>query len=340
MNKIITSLPLCFDALEYLDRQMGGAWRIRAALTNMAVWAANSVIYANSQDDGQRAFVEKCKLSTIRALIRDVEGSGIQLDLTNDAVRKTLGIERSNPHEDAVRVARQKCLAARSAVRFAEHYGKALAVAEERLRSREANVSEIADMLSDKGWVLDGYFTDAIGVETFYEHEFVEDTQLYDEALLESELDRFGETLANVLESNMAEIDRRYGAAITTKSISVLTAHKTALERMMEIVGIDKTKLAERNIRLEQLVAEQIDAVNGKAASIDEQIATAVAELSVPEPVAAEPVRESKAYRVAMNAANDAVEARAAEDAAAAKRSAAAKKAAATRKANAAATTE
>lgn len=337
MNQVIVNLPLCFDALEYMDRQLGGAWRVRSALTNMAVWAANSVIYASGQDDGQRAFTEKVKLSTIRHLLRDVESSGIQLDLTSTAVRKTLGIDRSDPHADAVRIARQKCLAARSPARFKEHYATALAVAQERMATREGNVEEIASMLSDNGWALDGYFFDSNGVETCYENEFVEDTALYDESLIDDVLDRFSETLANVLETAMMEIERRYGAAITTKSITVLTAHKQAIERMMDIVGIDKVKLAERNAKLEALVAEQVDAVQQTAESIDAAIDMAVTELSAPEAVEAAPApRESRMYRVRMDEANEAAQARAAEDAAAAaaKRSAAAKKAAATRKAN------
>ena len=91
MNTIINNLSLIADAAEYFDRATSAAWRIRAALTNMAVWAANSYVYLEeNQPDSERLHRDRIKLSTIRTWIRDCNASSFVLDLTPGNVRKTL----------------------------------------------------------------------------------------------------------------------------------------------------------------------------------------------------------------------------------------------------------
>ena len=139
MNPIINSLSLIADAAEYLDRSTSAAWRIRAALTNMAVWAANSYVWLEeNQPDSERLHRDRIKLSTIRCWLRDCNTSSFALDLTPGNVRKTLGLERiTDPHEDACRIARTKCMQTRSAANFAKYYTSALELAEARKQQRE-----------------------------------------------------------------------------------------------------------------------------------------------------------------------------------------------------------
>lgn len=278
MHKIINNLTLIADAAEYFDRSTSAAWRIRASLTNMAVWQANSVLYAQNQldhndnQDSQRVFQEQVKLSTIRCFLNDASTSSFVLDLTESAVRRTLGLDRNtDPHQDAVRIARQKCLAQRNAAKFKEYYQRALEAAEERHAQREQNAAEITNMLSDQGWHLRGTFIDGQGQQIMYDG-FVEDETLYDEATLDQEMDRFAETVAAMCESMWDECDRQYGAAITTARVNRLGAFKKAIEKMMDVVGVDKKALAKRKVALEAMVEDEIGKVNAEVAEFEQEL--------------------------------------------------------------------
>lgn len=346
MNPIINNLSLIADAAEYFDRSTSAAWRIRAKLTNLLVWQASSLLYAETTGDGQRIHAERVKLATMRCWMRDCNASSFVLDLTQPSIRRTLGLDREvDTHAEACRVARAKCLQARSAARFKEFYDKALLQLEERRAQREARVSSIEDLLSGHGFVLDGQVFDSRGYDTMYEEEFVSDEALYDDDTVALELDGLAETLGNALESMWAECDAQLAGSIIANKIARLTGYKTAIEAMMKVVGVDTQALAKRQVRLEQLIAEQADAVGASVADIDAQIAQQMSSITVDQfcdtlaanrPTARQ-LQGGPEYQARKAAETAAARAREEEDkqlaATAAKRSAAARKAAETRKA-------
>jgi hypothetical protein len=342
MNKIINSLSLIASAAEYFDRSTSAGWRIRAALTNMAVWSANSTLYTlGNNPDSDQAMRAKIKMSTIRTWLRDCNNSSFTLDLTNGNVRKTLGLERiTDPHEDACRVARTKCVQTRSAAGFKKYYEAAISAAIARREERERNVSEIADMLSDSGWVLHGQCFDSRGYDVIYDTPtFVADEDLSDEDLLENEIDKLSEVIGNALESMWSECEAQLSAAIISSKITRLSAYKVAIEQMMDIIGVDKVALAKRQITLESQIKEQAEIAKRQLGSIDAEIEAQMAEITTPQVAAIEPAKPlilSAAERRQRREARMAAAACKQEDEVTAKRSEAAKKAAATRKANAA----
>lgn len=287
MNTIINHLSLIADAAEYFDRSTSAAWRIRAALTNMAVWSANGLVWLEDNDaDSERMHATRIKISTIRTWLRDSNSSSFTLDLTPSNVRKTLGLEREvDVHEDACRIAREKCMRTRSAASFQKYYQSALELAEARRQQRERNVERIANMLSDHGWTLEGQVWDSRGYDTLYDSPtFVTDEDLADEDLMETEIDKLTDVLANALESMYVECDNQLGSAIMTAKINKLSAFKTAIEQMMSIVGVDKSALAKRQLALEAQLLEQKQALDVTAKRLDEQILAQLAEMAEPAP--------------------------------------------------------
>lgn len=315
MNPIINSLSLIADAAEYLDRSTSAAWRIRAALTNMAVWSANGYVWLEeNQPDSERLHRDRIKLSTIRCWLRDCNTSSFVLDLTPGNVRKTLGLERiTDPHEDACRIARTKCMQTRSAANFAKYYQSALELAEARKQQRERSVERIANILSDHGWTLEGQVFDARGYDTLYESPtFVSDEDLADEDLMETEIDKLTDVLANALEAMYVEVDNQLAAAIVTAKINRLAGYKVAIEQMMQVVGVDKAVLAKRQVQLEAQLEAERKLLDSKAKTLDEQIEAQMAAMQAqgptPEPTKPEPkvtttAAERKAAREARLAA-------------------------------------
>ena len=318
MNPIINSLSLIADAAEYLDRSTSAAWRIRAALTNMAVWSANGLVYLEeNQPDSERLHRDRIKLSTIRCWLRDCNASSFALDLTPGNVRKTLGLERiTDPHEDACRIARTKCVQTRSAANFAKYYTSALELAEARKQQREHSVERIANILSDHGWTLEGQVFDARGYDTLYktptrvsDETFVSDEDLMDEDLMEAEIDKLTDVLANALEAMYVEVDNQLAGAIVTAKINRLAGYKVAIEQMMGIVGVDKAVLARRQVQLEQQLEAERKLLDSKAQTLDEQIAEQMAAMQAPTPAPEttkpkiKPAAERKAAREARLAA-------------------------------------
>ena len=287
MNHLINNLSLIADAAEYLDRSTSAAWRIRAALINMAVWSANSYVWLEeNQPDSERMHRDRIKLSTIRTWLRDCNTSAFALDLTPGNVRKTLGLERiTDPHEDACRIARAKCMQTRSAANFQKYYQSALELAEARKQQRERAVERIANILSDHGWTLEGQVFDARGYDTIYESPtFVSDEDLVDEDLMETEIDKLSDTLANALEAMYVEVDNQLAAAIVTAKINRLAGYKVAIEQMMQVVGVDKAVLARRQVQLEAQLEAERKLLDGKAKTLDEQIEAQMAAMQAPEP--------------------------------------------------------
>lgn len=281
MNKIVTNLAQIADAAEYFDRKTGAAWKIRAALTNMLVWAANSVIYAQKTDSIERLVHASIPLATLRAWARDCSTSAFVLDLTPAAVSRTLGLERHvDAHEEAVRIARQKCIQTRSALNFNKFYQAAMNAQEEQRKQRTENVETIAQLLSDNQTFVSADFADYCEVQaiaSFKPESFVNDEDLYDDTSVERQADQLAETVGNALEAMYDVCEAELAAAITADKVNRLTGYYKAIQNMLVITGVDMTKLAERRARLEALIEQQVTQVGTAVAEIDKAIAEQLA---------------------------------------------------------------
>ena len=260
MNKniVITNITLIADAAEYFDRKIGSAWKIRASMTNALVWAANRVINMekNKNAEPDQLVDVRVTLATLRVWAEDMNTTSLTLDLLHGSIRRTLGLDREvDPHEEACRVARDKCQRARSAARFTEFYNAAREALDEQRRQREEAVESIAWLLSQNGFpASDLVKTDSLVVTD--QDEFVLDEEIYDENMVEYQFDQLSERIANVLESMHVQCDAELSAAIVTNKINRLSSFMTAIESMMDIIGVDKSKLDIRQVALDKQMAD------------------------------------------------------------------------------------
>lgn len=276
MNKniVITNITLVADAAEYFDRKIGSAWKIRAAMTNILVWAANRIINMekNKNTDPDQLVDARVTLATLRVWANDMNTTSLTLDLLHGSIRRTLGLERElDPHVEACRTARDKCQRARSATRFVEFYNAAREALDEQRRQREEAVESIAWLLSQNGFsASDLVKTDSLVVNSH--DEFVLDEEIYDENLVEYQFDQLSERIANVLESMYVQCDAELSAAIVTNKITRLSSFMTAIESMMDIVGVDKSKLARRQVALEKQMDDAETKIKASMQTVDADI--------------------------------------------------------------------
>ena len=299
MNKniVITNITLIADAAEYFDRKIGSAWKIRAAMTNALVWAANRVINMekNKNAEPDQLVDVRVTLATLRVWANDMNTTSLTLDLLHGSIRRTLGLERElDPHEEACRVARDKCQRARSAVRFTEFYNAAREALDEQRRQREEAVESIAWLLSQDGFsASDLVRTDSLVVTN--QDEFVLDEEIYDENMVEYQFDQLSERIANVLESMHVQCDAELSAAIVTNKITRLSSFMTAIETMMDIVGVDKSKLARRQVALEKQMDEAETKIKTSMQTVDADIEGEISKLMAQQN--AEPQEPTKPKR-------------------------------------------
>ena len=323
MNNLIINIPLISSPLEYFDRKTGGAWRLRACLTNMGVWAANAYLWALQSgntssttspvceagtSDWQVARAERAAnvtkrfdqsvlmtgnpeaisrsmitLATVRTWLHEVVADGFALDLTTSNIRKTLGLDKVlDTHEEAKRLARIKCIKARSATKFTQWYKETLQQLEEQRKRREESVEQIAELLASTGFEITEEIADhlrsfrLIDVHDYY----ILDKELYDEAAAERQFDQLSECLATVLVTASEVCDDEYAAAITEAKVAKLQGYRQALRMGMEIVGIDTEKLQAKSQALNALLDVQEAKVDNDLRSLDEQIAAAMEQVS------------------------------------------------------------
>ena len=273
-NLVITNITLIADAAEYFDRKIGSAWKIRAAMTNALVWAANRVITMenNKNAEPDQLVDVRVTLATLRVWAKDMNTTSLSLDLLHGSIRRTLGLEREvDPHGEACRVARDKCQRARSAARFTEFYNAAREALDEQRRQREEAVESIAWLLSQDGFsASDLVKTDSLVVTN--QDEFVLDEEIYDENMVEYQFDQLSERIANVLESMHVQCNDELSAAIVTNKINRLSSFMTAIESMMDIIGVDKSKLDIRQVALEKQMADAEAKIKASMQSVDADI--------------------------------------------------------------------
>ena len=296
-NLVITNITLIADAAEYFDRKIGSAWKIRAAMTNMLVWAANRIITMekNKNTEPDQLVDARVTLATLRVWAQDMNTTSLTLDLLHGSIRRTLGLEREvYPHEEACRVARDKCQRARSAARFTEFYNAAREALDEQRRQREEAVESIAWLLSQNGFpASDLVKTDSLVVTN--QDEFVIDEEIYDENMIEYQFDQLSERIANVLESMHVQCDAELSAAIVTHKINRLSSFMTAIESMMDIVGVDKSKLARRQVALEEQMADAEAKIKASMQDINADIEGEISKLLAQQD--AEPQEPTKPKR-------------------------------------------
>lgn len=290
MIKTIENLPLITSAAEYFDRDTGAAWKLRSLFVNMAVWAARSFINLrdNEAADLSNVCAAAVRLATIRKIAHAVQADGFMLDMTGDAVRRTLGLNKElNLHAEACRVARQKCMQRRSATQFELFYKQAMQSLMETRDRNEQLVEEIASTLADDHIEWDGEFIDTRGMPTLYKvGSKLMDEDLYDEDSIERNLDQIDETVAAILESMHSECERRLAAALTTRQIDKLSGFLSSIETMMTTIGVNKEAVAKRQVALQAQVA----AAEAKA---EEQANAQMAEIMAQEQAMAAQLAEA-----------------------------------------------
>lgn len=297
MNKIISNLPQIAQAAEYFDKKTSAAWRIRSCITNMLVWTANSYLRAKKSMDAEQECKAAVKLATLRTWMRDCNESSLVLDLTPNAVRKTLGLERVvDIHEEACREARFKCIQTRSALNFKKFYDAAVSAYTERMRQREENVESIADLLSDNTIEVSHEMSDYF--KAFMHDDIaigdVEDQQLYDDAAVEQEADTLAECVANALESMYDVCEAQLAAAITTDKVQRLTGYHHGIMQMMQVAGVDTKRLAQRRVALEAQIAAMAQSAKTAVANIDADIEAQLAAMPQPETEPAKPTKPKR----------------------------------------------
>ena len=319
MNVTIQNIALISAAAEYFDRPTGAGWKLRSTMVSMAVWATRSYLTLSQRADADLTNVCRAAvvMATIRKWVRTIESDGFSLDLTPDSVRRAMGLNRSmglnrepDLHAEACRVARNKCIQMRNATRFTEFYKNAFVTLEEQRIHNEGLVEEIANMLSDTSVTWEGEFIDCRG-ETLmikgvketrlgedcyiFTGGVLSDDDLYDEDAVETQADRISETMAQILEAMHAECERQFGAALTDSKIAKLGAHKEAIERCMNAIGVSTTRLAQRQLALEQQLAAAESKLNEGVKSIDQdieaQMAAAMAHVETAKVEEAKPKR-------------------------------------------------
>lgn len=286
MNKIIINLALITDCCEYHEKATGAAWKLRSCLTNMLVWTASSYLYAVKTDGLAQRSAATIKLATLRVWMRDVNDTGFMLDLTPEAVAKTLGLQREvDVHEEAKRSARQKCMMSRNAANFGKFYQAAIDVFEAKKAERQAAVSQIADLLSDRQVFVDAALADYWeyrDVMSVTPNGFVSDIDLYDESCVESENDKIAECLGNILEA----LDHVNGAALAStiieSKVAKLAGFHTSIGSMMDIVGVDKSRLAARQARLNAQIEAEESVIEADAKKLETEMEARLAKVIQP----------------------------------------------------------
>lgn len=298
-NLVIANITLIADAAEYFDRKIGSAWKIRAAVTNMLVWAANRVVTMekNPNADRDQLVDARITLATLRVWSRDMNATSLSLDLLHGSIRRTLGLDRDiDEHAEACRIARDKCQRARSAARFTEWYNAARESLEEQRMRREEAVENIAWLLSQDGFPAEDVLKNdgSNTVEFASEDGFAIDEDIYDETMVEYQFDQLSERLANVLESMHIQCDHELSAAIVTNKIQRLSAYMTGIESMMDIVGIDKSKLARRQLAFEKQMGEAEAKIKASMANINADIEGEISKILAQEEQQPEPTKPKR----------------------------------------------
>lgn len=298
MNEVINNLGQIAAAAEYFDRKVGSAWKLRAVITNAVVWAANRVWTLQNDENAPREMLCKAMitLATLRCWTRDVDSTALSLDLTPGAVRRTLGLERNvDTHDEACRVARTKCIQRSSAAKFQEFYNQAIQALDKQRLARENAVEGIANLISDNGFAWSGEFVDFRGYDVVLDTgSSLDDTDLYDDASVELQADRLGETVAAILETMHIECEAELAGALTTTKITRLSAYSEGIQQMMKIVGIDTAKLARRQVELEAQLEKELAKVNEKVKDVDEDIEGEITKLLAQQEQQSEPTKPKR----------------------------------------------
>ena len=302
MNEVINNLGQIAAAAEYFDRKTGSAWKLRAVITNAVVWAANRVWTLQNDENAPREMLCKAMitLATLRCWTRDVDSTALSLDLTPGAVRRTLGLERKiDTHDEACRVARTKCIQRRSAAKFQEFYNEAVQTLDKQRLAREQAVEAIANLISDSSFAWSGEFIDFRGYDVVLDHgSALDDTDLYDDASVELQADRLGETVAAVLETMHIECEAELASALTTAKITRLSAYSEGIQQMMKIVGIDTAKLARRQVELETQLEKELAKVTEKVKNLDADIEGEISKMLAQEEQQPEPTKPKRERRM------------------------------------------
>ena len=137
-----------------------------------------------------------------------------------------------------------------------------------------------------------------VTAEVLNEEGFAIDDDIYDETMVEYQFDQLSERLANVLESMHIQCDHELSAAIVTSKIQRLSAYMTSIESMMDIVGVDKSKLARRQLALEKQMEEAEAQIKASMADINADIEGEISKMLAQEEQQPDPTKPKRERRM------------------------------------------
>jgi len=252
----IESLAFISSAAESTDRDTRAysklTWNIRSAI----IWAANGFITAVEND--REIENSRDRLHTLLT-VGKLFAESIWFEIDEPAVRLHLGLEDdSDVHEQAIKQARQKVLATRSAAKFKEFYDAARDRIEERNRERAARVVEIVDLCNSD--VPDG--------------EYNEDT-------IDREIESLEGKIAEVSEAIYHYADMRIAGAFVPATEEKYRSFKEGARMMLGVLGISEDGLLKRQAKLKDQLAQQEAAMRSTDAELEKQMAEQAATMIV-----------------------------------------------------------
>jgi hypothetical protein len=277
MNIIIENIPLIASALEFYDQKTGAAWRLRTAIVGAVVWAAHRMIKleeaaepetveeaykVGSDEAGKPQFLSSATpeirrlqdaataFHTLLAWANDAQEYGFPLDMTGTGIGGALGLSKKfDAHAEAVNVARNKCMRARSAKRFKEFYASALDAVSEQRKDREELVSAIEARI-DEGAA----------------------PNFYDEEVVSLQAERLEEAMCSAVESTWQAAKLDLFGALSPTRITRASSAVEALEKMGEILGIRPKKLESCNKALSEQLEKAQAEVDADAKKLDAEM--------------------------------------------------------------------
>jgi hypothetical protein len=271
-NSLLQALAFLASPAELLDRETGAGWRIRATLVSSVVWSAYSLVkFPVHERTGTRYEQALRRFHSTMSIVAGAEADGFAIDLTADAVRKSLGLGQGRDLRLAAEEeARGKCLRTGSARKFTEFFNKALEALSEREREREGMIEEIVNLVEESRGNPDGIDGESIP----------------------RDLERLEETLCWATVRLFGAATEGLGKALSPRKVGALEATIVATRRVAEILGFDVEATASK---LEGAIEAQRSALEARIGVLEAEIAAKAAEV---RPQQLSPERQRRARRV------------------------------------------
>ena len=275
-NVVLNNLSVIASAAEYFDKATGSMWRLKNLLTSPAIWAAYRLTQMSDMQDSDEYTNQRVKVDTLTTLMQYAIHDGFPLDIDPQSVARSLGLGReADPHVEASKLAREKCMRTRTPSRFAEFYHANLHSLEERRLAKEQSCDEISALI--------GRSPDEIGFKQEIDANGDTHAVTYcDEEAIGPELDKMTEQIAHVVLLLKTECDVQMAGAITADRITRLQAFDASIKIMMEHLGIDQDKLKVNNAQLKAMIKEEEKKIGLSQKELADEIEAQAAALAAP----------------------------------------------------------